>query len=370
MRLLVLRALPAPVARLWSRLADAGTTWLVGGAVRDMALGLTPLDFDLATTLPPETVAALAGAAGYRVGRSGQAFGSVHVLTEVGGVDVTTFRREGAYRDGRHPECLTWTSDGRADLARRDFTVNAMAVEREGRLYDPWDGWADLQRRCLRTVGDAEARLAEDRLRGVRAVRFMAYAPGDWTWDPALERALHRWAPDLTAVAPGRLAAEWRVILQRPFPERAVDFGAAVGLWPRWPPGVPPLGAADTPAERLALMQAVGFRPGLDPERWPRHWAREARQLLAALTRGRAAPASAQHVQHLARLLARPWRPAPVNGRDLMEVLGVPPGPLVGALQRALDAWAARAASPPDKAATLAQARVLWAQIASKNAKP
>jgi tRNA nucleotidyltransferase/poly(A) polymerase len=369
MRFLVLKAVPAPVGRLWHRLADAATTWLVGGAVRDLALGLTPTDFDLATALPPEDAAAVAAHAGYRVVRSGQAFGSLHVMTEAGGVDVTTFRREGAYLDGRHPGRLTWTDDGRADLARRDFTVNAMAVDVKGRLQDPEGGWLDLQRRCLRTVGDASVRVAEDRLRGVRAVRFLAYPPGDWSWDPDLARELHRWGAELAAVGPGRLAAEWRVILQKPFPERALEGGADLGLWPRWPAGAPPLGAADTPAERLALMEAVAFRLGLDWEWWPRPWTREARQLLSALARGRSDPHRFSHVEHLARLLRRPWRPAPVDGRELMAVLGLPPGPLVGAVQRALDAWAAALAEPPDKAAALAQAQLLLRQIESKNAE-
>jgi putative nucleotidyltransferase with HDIG domain len=149
---------------------------LVGGAVRDLALGLHPKDLDFATPLRPEEVAHRLEAAGLPVGLSGAAWGTVFTAFQVDGekvdVEITTYRREIAY-SGRHP-VVEWADSVLEDLARRDFTVNAMAVAVDGGIVDPFGGLEDLQAGVVRAVGHPEARFREDPLRVVRALRFAA----------------------------------------------------------------------------------------------------------------------------------------------------------------------------------------------------
>jgi hypothetical protein len=153
-----------------------GEAHLVGGAVRDLVLGLEPKDLDLATPLPPEEVARRLENARLPVGLSGAAWGTVFTAFQVDGekvdVEITTYRREIAYR-GRHP-VVEWTDSVIEDLARRDFTVNAMALDSRGRLIDPFFGLQDMKEGVVRAVGDPQARFEEDPLRVVRALRFAA----------------------------------------------------------------------------------------------------------------------------------------------------------------------------------------------------
>lgn len=153
-----------------------GEAYLVGGAVRDLVLGLSPKDLDFATPLPPEEVARRLGEAGLLVGLAGARFGTVYTVVPVEDVvldvEVTTFRSE-AYAAGRKPR-VGWASSLLEDLARRDFTVNAMALGENGVVIDPFGGLEDLRRGLVRAVGDARARFQEDPLRVVRAFRFAA----------------------------------------------------------------------------------------------------------------------------------------------------------------------------------------------------
>lgn len=152
-----------------------GEAYLVGGAVRDLVLGREPKDLDFATPLHPEEVARRLGEAGLPVGLAGARFGTVYTAVPVEDVvldvEVTTFRSE-AYAAGRKPR-VGWTSSLLEDLARRDFTVNAMALGENG-VIDPFGGLEDLRRGLVRAVGDARARFQEDPLRVVRAFRFAA----------------------------------------------------------------------------------------------------------------------------------------------------------------------------------------------------
>jgi tRNA nucleotidyltransferase (CCA-adding enzyme) len=175
--------LPAPLRRavfppavlgVLSRLADNGhRSYVVGGAVRDLLLRRprAPLDFDLATPATPHQVMALFK----RVIATGIEHGTVTILAaDRLKVEVTTFRGEGAYTDGRRPGSVTFHTDLVADLARRDFTINAMAFDPLAReLVDPFGGQRDLRAELLRAVGDARERFAEDGLRPLRAVRFV-----------------------------------------------------------------------------------------------------------------------------------------------------------------------------------------------------
>ena len=160
--------IPAGVAALLDTLRGAGCeAHPVGGCVRDLLLGRTPGDYDVCTSARPEQVMALFP----RTLPTGLRHGTVTVLTESGAVEVTTFRREGGYADGRRPDGVRFDVGLAEDLSRRDFTVNAMALSTEGEVIDPSGGQADLARRQIRCVGDTDRRFAEDALRMLRAVR-------------------------------------------------------------------------------------------------------------------------------------------------------------------------------------------------------
>ena len=190
---------PAAVLDIAGRLEDAGfEAWCVGGAIRDALLGHPHLDWDLATSATPDEVRRLFGKRTIPVGIE---FGTVGVLDHSGTMhEVTTFRRD-VKTDGRHA-VVEFGASLDDDLARRDFTINAIAYSpRREELRDPFDGRGDLARRVVRAVGDAEARMREDRLRALRAIRFAARF--DFTIEAGTRRALSASAPYL-----GRLSAE------------------------------------------------------------------------------------------------------------------------------------------------------------------
>ena len=154
-----------------NRLESAGfAAYAVGGCVRDSLLGLTPQDFDLCTAALPEQTEAVFSDC--RLILAGKKHGTVAVVTDGGIVEITTFRTEGNYSDNRHPEWVKFVPDIREDLARRDFTVNAMAFSPTRGFTDPFGGRADLENRILRAVGDPGTRFREDSLQILRGVRF------------------------------------------------------------------------------------------------------------------------------------------------------------------------------------------------------
>ena len=144
--------------------------YAVGGCVRDDCLGLEPHDYDICTSaLPDQTEAVFAG---YRLVTAGKKHGTIGVVTESEVVEITTFRTEGDYKDNRHPEWVAFVTDIEKDLARRDFTVNAMAYSPIHGFADPFGGREDLKNSILRAVGEPEKRFQEDSLRILRGVRF------------------------------------------------------------------------------------------------------------------------------------------------------------------------------------------------------
>src|SRR5512144_2182764 len=165
---------PEPILDVLRTLGAAGhRSWLVGGAVRDLLLHRprTATDFDVATPARPEEVTRLFR----RVIPTGVEHGTVTVLARGEPVEVTTFRGEGAYVDGRRPESVTFLEDLEEDLARRDFTMNALAYDPLAKEFrDPFGGKADLEKRRIKAVGEPAARFGEDGLRPMRAVRFLA----------------------------------------------------------------------------------------------------------------------------------------------------------------------------------------------------
>ena len=146
--------------------------YAVGGCVRDSLLGLTPHDYDLCTAAPPEETHRIF--AHHTLVLAGEKHGTVGVVTDGGVVEITTFRTEGDYADNRHPDRVEFVDAIEEDLARRDFTVNAMAWSPIRGLCDPFGGKKDLENRVLRAVGDPRKRFREDSLRILRAVRFSA----------------------------------------------------------------------------------------------------------------------------------------------------------------------------------------------------
>ena len=165
--------LPESIQNCIDLLENAGfAAYAVGGCVRDTWLGLTPHDYDLCTSALPEQTEEVFR--DYRLVLAGKKHGTVTVITDGGPVEITTFRTEGGYRDNRHPDWVKFLPDIEGDLARRDFTINAMAYSPTRGFADPFCGREDLKNHILRAVGDPETRFAEDSLRILRGVRFAA----------------------------------------------------------------------------------------------------------------------------------------------------------------------------------------------------
>ncbi len=223
---------PGTVIGIARTLRDAGfETWCVGGAVRDALLGVNSLDWDLATAAPPKTVRQLFR----RTVPVGIEFGTVGVLDAAGIMhEVTTFRRD-VQTDGRRA-VVEFGASLDEDLARRDFTINAIAFDPIGRqLHDPFGGQADLAGRLVRAVGDPEARLEEDRLRALRAIRFAARF--DFDIESATWTAVVGSAPYLSRLSPERVKQEIEKTMEQVrFPSRALvrwrDSGAFASLVP------------------------------------------------------------------------------------------------------------------------------------------
>ena len=163
--------LPAYILECLEALEAAGfAAYAVGGCVRDACLGLTPHDYDLCTSALPEQTEAVF--ADKQLVLAGKKHGTVGVVTDFGVVEITTFRTEGTYRDNRHPDWVEFVPNIEADLARRDFTVNAMAYSPKRGFADPFGGREDLKSKVLQAVGDPEKRFQEDSLRILRGARF------------------------------------------------------------------------------------------------------------------------------------------------------------------------------------------------------
>lgn len=166
--------IPEGALRVLRTLEDAGyETWAVGGFVRDALSGQACADVDLATAAPWTAVRDVCTAAGMRTHETGTKHGTITVMADGEPIEVTTFRADGVYKDARHPEQVTFVRNIEEDLARRDFTINAMAFHPERGLLDPFGGVEDLRRGVIRTVGDPRKRFAEDALRILRACRFV-----------------------------------------------------------------------------------------------------------------------------------------------------------------------------------------------------
>lgn len=197
--------LPHAVRLCLEKLNDAGfDAYVVGGCVRDSLLDLTPQDHDMCTNASPKQICRVFS--GYRLVKSGEKHGTIGVVMDGAVYEITTFRTEGGYSDRRHPDWVKFVKDVKDDLARRDFTVNAMAYSPICGYVDPYGGRKDLTEKVLRTVGDPEARFTEDALRILRGARFGAKY--QLTPHPETEAAMTRLAHTMENLAQERIYAE------------------------------------------------------------------------------------------------------------------------------------------------------------------
>ena len=197
--------IPQEVGRILLALEHAGhEAYVVGGCVRDLLMEKTPHDWDVTTSALPEETMALFD---HFAVPTGLQHGTVTVRSGDTACEVTTFRTDGAYADHRHPAAVTFTRSLQEDLARRDLTVNAMAMDVRGRLYDPFGGQEDIRRRLLRCVGCPEQRFSEDALRILRTLRFSAVL-GGFSIEDNTRRALLARREDLRYVAAERVREE------------------------------------------------------------------------------------------------------------------------------------------------------------------
>ena len=207
--------MPPQVERILERLNEKGfEAYAVGGCVRDSLLGRQPEDWDITTSARPEQVKALFR----RTIDTGILHGTVTVMMDGAGYEVTTYRIDGEYADGRHPKQVVFTPDLLEDLKRRDFTINAMAYSHKTGIVDVFGGAGDLKGRLIRCVGNPLERFEEDALRLLRAIRFSAqlgFSIEEETCD-----AIIRIAPNLLKVSRERIQAELTKLLQSGCPEK------------------------------------------------------------------------------------------------------------------------------------------------------
>jgi len=362
-------AIPETILEVVRTLHAAGhQAFLVGGCVRDIMRGAKPKDFDLASSALPAQVQQ----AFRRVIPTGIQHGTVTVLVGDEHIEVTTFRREGDYVDGRRPEKVEFHTDIEADLARRDFTINAMALDPfTQRLVDPFGGRADLQAKTIRCVRSALERFTEDGLRCLRAVRFATVL--DFALDPQTEAAI---APTLSIfqkVAVERVREEFQKILLSPNALRGLHLLKSTGLLGAFLPEAGQLEqAAAAPIDlevRLAILLHRAPKPlaALERLKLPTHAIKRVEGLVAhqqppadsadnkavrlwirdtsleALDQQLSVCEALGHSTDALRLRVEQLRGDPLipkqlalNGAQIMTALDAKPGPIVGEATRFL----------------------------------
>ncbi len=209
--------LPENVHLIIDTLRSAGyDAYAVGGCIRDSLLGRVPGDWDITTSAPPEAVKACFK----KTVDTGIEHGTVTVLIDRVGYEVTTYRVDGCYKDGRHPESVTFTSSLEEDLMRRDFTINAMASGGDG-IVDPFGGREDLEARIIRCVGDPRQRFGEDALRILRAIRFSAQL--GFEIEEGTADAMRELAGTLEKISAERIRTELDKLLLSDHPEMIIE---------------------------------------------------------------------------------------------------------------------------------------------------
>ena len=255
---------PGAAALLDTLHAAGYAAYAVGGCVRDSLLGRTAHDWDLCTSALPQQVMELFGAE--QCIPTGLQHGTVTI--KYGGqlYETTTFRTEGSYTDGRHPDAVQFVPDVREDLARRDFTINAMAYNEAEGLVDPFGGQKDLQNGLLRAVGEPQQRFTEDALRILRLYRFAARF--GFALDAATARAARQLAPHLDCISAERIQEELAKLLIAPQPGAYLEPAVLAVVLPELTPenltaakpvlDACPAGEENLPVRWAALLGALG----------------------------------------------------------------------------------------------------------------
>ena len=224
--------LPEKVSHILQQIQAAGfEAYAVGGCVRDSILGREPDDWDITTSASPEQVKKIFK----HTVDTGIKHGTVTVLLDKEGFEVTTYRIDGEYEDSRHPKEVVFTASLEEDLKRRDFTINAMAYNETSGLVDIFGGTADLQKGIIRCVGNAQERFTEDALRMMRAIRFSAQL--GYEIEENTKKAIGRLAPALSRISAERIQVELVKLMVSPHPDylrTAYDTGVTKIIFPEW----------------------------------------------------------------------------------------------------------------------------------------
>ena len=255
---------PGAAALLRTLYAAGYAAYAVGGCVRDSLLGLAPHDWDLCTSALPQQVMELFGT--QQCIPTGLQHGTVTVKYGGALYEITTFRTEGAYTDGRHPDEVHFVPDVREDLARRDFTINAMAYNEKEGLIDPFGGQADLQSGIVRAVGVPHQRFTEDALRILRLYRFAARF--GFAIDPPTAQAAQELCAHLDCVSAERIEEELAKLLAAPAPAAYLNEKILGVILPELTPealaaakpvvDACPASSADLPVRLAALLCSLG----------------------------------------------------------------------------------------------------------------
>lgn len=219
--------IPNYVEKIINRLENKGfQAYIVGGSIRDMLLGKSPKDFDITTDAQPFQLEDIFSH--YKTINIGKEFGTIIVCQNEGDVEITTFRQEGRYIDGRRPEWVSFSKDIEDDLSRRDFTINAMAYNKKTGIIDPYGGRRDLKDGIIRTVGQAEKRFSEDYLRILRAIRFATVLK--FNIDESIFKAGKKYSKEILKVSMERIAEEFFKILLADTPSTGIGLLEKMGL--------------------------------------------------------------------------------------------------------------------------------------------
>jgi len=219
--------IPQYVKLIIQRLEERGyEAYIVGGSVRDVLLGKKPKDYDITTNASPDEIEYIFN--DYKTVNVGKKFGTIKVCQQEGDVEVTTFRKEGSYIDGRRPEWVSFSSSIEDDLSRRDFTINAIAYSERKGIVDPFNGQEDISKRTIRSVGDPNERFSEDYLRILRAVRFSSEL--SFHIEEETFKAAKTYSKHILKVAMERIADEFYKILLCPMPSKGIRLMEKMGL--------------------------------------------------------------------------------------------------------------------------------------------
>lgn len=219
--------LPSYVRNVMSRFKERGfAVYIVGGTVRDALMGRSTQDYDLATDATPDEIIAIFP--DYKTLLVGKQFGTIVLIAEANQLEITTYREDGTYEDGRHPNEVRYAATIYEDLQRRDFTMNALAYSPEEGLIDSFGGWEDIQSGIIRCVGSAERRFSEDRLRMLRALRFAAQL--NFNLDESVIAGIRGQADQIHAVSQERIGQELSKLLLSEYPAKGLRLMQQTGL--------------------------------------------------------------------------------------------------------------------------------------------